>query len=854
MNLSLTKKLGIALGAVTLMTLICAVSGSISVWFMNMQVSDMMEIPVSLVVAAQEMNVYKTAARIELKNSLGQSHFDGRCNAVEKYRVLIGKHDEFEEEIGRIVEFLAAEDQGIKALWEEGMTTIMPEFDREVELAIEECRKYCKFKSLRIPMMEFLEEKERQLLEHIVVFERRNLDDQNILLQLIELKTTYMRMARADEDLLILGERVSAGQREKYKQEFSENSILFGDIANKLQVVVTDAENKKMLQNIQRLHGEIAALNVDEGGIFDLYERELKANHQKIVHIQKVDHLGQEDWEMANDIIRRSKSYLNFSEKKVTGLAAQTTVVFFVVSVVALGVCWLVRSLVLKFVVSRIRNLTHAAGKIAKGDLDHTVEVVSSDEIGELASHFNIMREKLKNSMSKLKDWNTTLEKQVQEQTKELSEYNVNLLREFEATQLAKEEAHKAWKQAEKANQELQAAVDLANDLAVKAGQASKTKSEFLANMSHEIRTPMNGIIGFSNVLADSGLTDEQMGYTNIIRQSGQNLLRLIDDILDLSKIEAGKVDIEMIYCSLKDMLNTIEPLMRNRASEKGIEFKIVTAESLPAHMRTDPTRLNQCLLNLAGNAIKFTEEGHVYINVSLQENDGKPFIRFDVEDTGIGIAADKQENVFDAFIQADGSTTRKFGGTGLGLTITRRLAKVMGGTLSLSSEAGKGSVFSLLIPAGVEVANEAVLDKFSSAEQTEATGNTKDAELSGSVLVAEDDPVNQKLIKALLERMGLEVSVVDDGELAVEEALKRSYDLILMDIQMPVMNGYEAARALREKGVNTSIVALTANAMKGDREKCIDAGCDDYLSKPIDQQKIKKVLEKYISVERISA
>ena len=411
----------------------------------------------------------------------------------------------------------------------------------------------------------------------------------------------------------------------------------------------------------------------------------------------------------------------------------------------------------------------------------------------------------------------------------------------------AEEELIQTKEELEDVNQHLIETTARANDMAAQAEMANMSKSQFLANMSHEIRTPMNGIIGFSDILATEELTEDQKQYVDIIRSSGEKLLRLINDILDLSKIEADKIDVEIMDCSLKEILNSIKPLMKTQASGKGIKFQLFMADSLHLQIRTDPTRLNQCLINLTNNAIKFTDQGHVYVNVSIQENDSKPFIRFDVEDTGIGIPVEKQASIFEPFSQADGSTTRKFGGTGLGLTITKRLAELMGGTLSMTSEEGKGSVFSLVIPAGVDVEKQHLLAVSSSANQPDTAQGTENTDFSGRILVAEDDRTNQMLITKLLEKMGFEVAIAEDGNIAVQKALAQSFDLILMDMMMPNMNGYEATMALRDKGVSTPIIALTANAMKGDREKCLEAGCDDYLSKPIDQGELKRILDKYV-------
>lgn len=477
--------------------------------------------------------------------------------------------------------------------------------------------------------------------------------------------------------------------------------------------------------------------------------------------------------------------------KRITLLMLLSSVVF----------CLIMSLLSIRSIVIPIDKLLNGMKIIAGGNLDHRVERINDDEFGQLADAFNHMVDSRRRTQHELED----------------------------------------------ANEHLLEATARANDLAAEADMANSSKSQFLANMSHEIRTPMNGIIGFSDLLAEEELSEDQKGYVDIIRNSGKALLSLINDILDLSKIEAGKIDVELIDCSLNGVLNFIQPLMQAMASEKEVEFKIVTSDDLPSRICTDPTRLKQCLINLANNAVKFTEQGHVYVIVSLEERNGEPFIRFDVEDTGIGISAEKQESVFEAFTQADESTTRKFGGTGLGLAITKRFAELMGGTLTLKSEESKGSVFSLLIPVGIDIENQQHLELADRSNQHDAACQIEKTEFSGNILVAEDDRTNQVLITTLLEKMGFEVTVAEDGNIAVDKAMNQSFEMVFMDMQMPNMNGYEATMVLRNKGFSRPIIALTANAMKRDKKKCIEAGCDDYLSKPIVQSDLIKILKKFV-------
>lgn len=382
------------------------------------------------------------------------------------------------------------------------------------------------------------------------------------------------------------------------------------------------------------------------------------------------------------------------------------------------------------------------------------------------------------------------------------------------------------------------------------AEASTRAKSEFLANMSHEIRTPLTAILGYSDLLLTEDGIEKAPSHRRqafeTVKRNGEHLLAVINDILDMAKVESGKLEIRRVRCSPFILMAEVISLMQVRADAKELQLRSNLVGCLPETVSTDPLRLRQVLINLVGNAIKFTDCGEVCITGRLVQQDGSPRLCFDVTDSGIGMSEAQIKGLFQPFGQVDSSAARKFGGTGLGLCLSKGLAEAMGGTIDVQSEFGKGSTFSVTIDPGeldeIPLVEQKPIQTLESTT-TAAVANSERIALRGRILLAEDGPDNQRLISFLLKQAGAEVTVVDNGQLAVAQASVawtegQPFDVVLMDMQMPTIDGYEAARILRERGYPGAIIALTAHAMVEDRQKCLDAGCDDYATKPIDRQK----------------
>lgn len=382
-------------------------------------------------------------------------------------------------------------------------------------------------------------------------------------------------------------------------------------------------------------------------------------------------------------------------------------------------------------------------------------------------------------------------------------------------------------------------------ELAVRSAEdASSAKSTFLANMSHEIRTPLTAIIGFSEMLRDGDLTDtERANEISSIVRSGIHLQQVINDVLDLSKIEAGQLDIEQVEISPFEVMEDIRVLFSSRAKEKGINFSVKYEYPIPSKIITDPTRLKQIIVNLCSNAVKFTHEGSVNLLVRYLKNDNHLLIS--VSDTGAGISEEEQQRIFLPFTQADSSITRQYGGTGLGLCISRQLAEMLRGEIRCNSKKGIGSQFILEFDAGA-VAKNSLVNSYVNVEN-ETNILSKNTRYLGQVLLAEDNEENRRLLGFYLKRAGVNFIAVGDGAKAVQYAVTEDVDLILMDMQMPILDGVSAIRILRQQGFNKPIVVLTANVLAEDREACKQAGSNEFLSKPIDVKRFYSILDHYL-------
>jgi signal transduction histidine kinase/CheY-like chemotaxis protein/HPt (histidine-containing phosphotransfer) domain-containing protein len=538
-------------------------------------------------------------------------------------------------------------------------------------------------------------------------------------------------------------------------------------------------------------------------------------------------------------------------ESDLRDIASRTYSLGKIVVVVLLAALWLaliIGSRLQRVISAPLLRLTEITGIIARERrYDVRAESASgngTDEIGVLIAGFNGMLEEIQNRDSKLLAHQESLEAAVEARTTELRALNVDMA----------------------------AARDRAMD-------ASRAKSEFLANMSHEIRTPMNGIIGMTDLALGMTVNADTRECLDTVKSSAESLLAILNDVLDFSKIESRKLELEVVPFSPRDVVTELLRPFTVRAEQKGLDLILRINDAVPAIVVGDPGRLQQVIGNLVANAVKFTARGHVLVEVREDSRaDGRTRLHFVVSDTGIGVPADKHRTIFEAFSQADGSTTRRFGGTGLGLTISTTLVDMMGGKIWLDSAEGSGAAFHFTVP--FEIAASAIalhvdplfpapsalmaengaagparmlletgpiLEPAGTRALVEPEGG-RQATTPAKVLLAEDNVVNQRVAVGLLERRGHRVSVANNGREAVDAVMREGFDIVLMDVQMPEMGGIEATAEIRKRevtsGAHVRIIAMTAHAMSGDRDRCLAAGMDGYLSKPINQPMLLKVVE----------
>ncbi|MDR3698147.1 MAG: ATP-binding protein [Candidatus Sulfopaludibacter sp.] len=505
--------------------------------------------------------------------------------------------------------------------------------------------------------------------------------------------------------------------------------------------------------------------------------------------------------------------YLQPDMQKLTERLRHSLWMILVVFVVSSVVAYLIAARLQRLISEPIIHLAQTAKAVTLlKNYGIRAQTSTNGEVGMLIAGFNEMLSEIQNRDRQLQRHSEGLEEQVSERTAEL----------------------------QKLNEELTGAKE-------RAESGSRAKSEFLANMSHEIRTPMNGILGMIEVMLDAGTLPEQSESLLIIKNSAEALLAIINDILDFSKIEAGKLDVDVIPFPVRECVEDTVRLLSVRAGQKGLQLACEIHPDVPQRIHGDPLRLRQVLLNLLGNAVKFTDSGSVSVEVSAVSRDDSRELEFAVRDTGMGIPKEKQDTIFQAFAQADGSMTRRFSGTGLGLTISSRLVEMMGGRIRVESRPAQGSCFFFTIPA-----TEPAYDEPAPAEPpgAAATSPGPGDPHPLRILVAEDHPVNQQIVVRMLENYGHRAVLAGNGREVLEALARSDFDLILMDVQMPIMNGLEAAQAIRRtergSGHHIPIIAMTAHAMKGDREICLQSGMDGYLSKPVRIRELLEALERF--------
>lgn len=571
---------------------------------------------------------------------------------------------------------------------------------------------------------------------------------------------------------------------------------------------------------------ECALVYDRHGNLFAVYPVGLPVDGIPLVAASRGTVTSKNHLEVTQDIyqagLRIGTIYLRSDMRELTDHFRHYLRIVLGVMIAALLTAVLVADRLQRILTQPIHELAQTMWRVStEGDYSLRVACGSSDELGILGNGLNRMLEQIQQGRNALQSARDELEHRVAERTAELSRANSHL-----------------------------------QDAVAETEAANRAKSAFLANMSHEIRTPMTAIQGFADLLIDPNHSaDERWDYLNTIRTNSQHLLAIINDILDLSKIEAGKMTVERIPCSPSQLMAEVTSLMRARARSKNLALDVEYANPIPESIQTDPTRLRQIVINLIGNAIKFTEHGGVRLVLGMSDAEGtNPQLSVQVIDTGLGMTVDQTNRIFQAFTQADETMARRFGGTGLGLTISKRFAEMLGGEITVESELNKGSKFKVTVETG-SLQGVRMLDSRSITIKPMPHESAKQpalpvASFACRVLLVEDGADNQRLISFVLKKAGVDVTLADNGQIGLEKALANHeagtpFDVILMDMQMPVLDGYSATARLRAEGYTRPIIALTAHSMSHDRDKCLTSGCDDYAAKPIDRRELlQKVLD----------
>lgn len=604
----------------------------------------------------------------------------------------------------------------------------------------------------------------------------------------------------------VLGVTLNHSQAETEKQLKVNQQVMFNLLRDLSRIALLTSEYDELQPYVEQI---VTDPSIEAVMLADnQYRIVVSSNHESIgkplaaPQDQDPSHWIQQD--ITNENGRLGSLTMRFSRSNIMRASREARNLGITVALSGMIVIAIVGILIGFLLTRRLDRLAMTAQMLAGGRMDVQTGLTGHDEVAVAGRAFDSMAQSIRMNVQALQRAADMLEDRVTERTAELAE---------------------------------------ARDEAI---NANRIKSAFLANMSHEIRTPLTAIIGFSETLLDSEQSmAERVDSIHTIIRSGKHLLQIINDILDVSKLEAGKVDVEYIPVDIFQLLEDVHSIVYLLAREKGLYFYLDYTFPLPQIIVSDPLRLKQVLINLCNNAIKFTNHGTVRIKVAFCDKTGKLVLK--VIDTGVGLAPAQQAHIFDAFSQADISTSRQFGGTGLGLYLSRQLANRLGGDILVESTLDVGSCFTVSIEPGPLDKQKFVTHIPSTKKDCKPSITSEYRYLSGTVLVAEDNIDNQKLTSLLITKIGAQVDIAENGQKAVEKALSREYDLILMDMQMPVMSGPEATRHLRDLGYRGPIVALTANAMKADVDSCMSAGCDGFVSKPIQREQLYNLLAQHL-------